>query len=581
MKTFPLFVTLFLFCCFLNAQNAPTGAFHPSEFQVNCKDYSVLPVRLPLLMAGSFAEIRPNHFHSGLDIKTDSKEGERVYAPNDGYVSRINISAWGGGKVLYITHPDGYRTVYMHLSQFCGAIGQFVHDYQYSNHTYAFDIELPKDSIRVSKGQLIALTGNTGGSAGPHLHYEIRLAENDQPINPLLFGLEYTDLIAPTIAGIKIYPASDNATIDGKSGTFTLLSKQLPLYDTLTVSGRFYTGIYTYDQHEPGSRNKNGIHRIELYIDDTLFYVYTIPTFVFDETRAINAIIDYPHYQRTREYYIISRHLRGDRNNFSTAYRNNGYIHFDDNKIHQIRYRAIDHKGNYAQQTLYLRSVPSQSTTDQANTPAITATGEPITYFKHFRLEREGFTASIRPYTVYENDMLSYRRTKDNLSVSDRHHINLVKHPLPPHQSFDIQMDIPQGIGSEELDKMTIVCINGKNVSALPTTVEGNKLCAQTRSFGAFAIRLDTVPPTLKAVNFSNNKTLKSNRITVKISDNLTGIVSYSCHINGEWQVAEHDGKTATLSVDARHLRKGTNRITFRLTDAAGNATEQTWKINR
>ena len=581
MKTFPLFTTLFLFCCFLNAQNAPTGAFHPSEFQVNGKDYSVLPVRLPLLMAGSFAEIRPNHFHSGLDIKTGGKEGERVYAPNDGYVSRINISAWGGGKVLYITHPDGYRTVYMHLSQFCGAIGQFVHDYQYSNHTYAFDIELPKDSIRVSKGQLIALTGNTGGSAGPHLHYEIRLAENDQPINPLLFGLEYTDLIAPTIAGIKIYPASNDATIDGKNGTFTLLSKQLPLYDTLTVSGRFYTGIYTYDQHEPGSRNKNGIHRIELYIDDTLFYVYTVPTFVFDETRAINAIIDYPHYQRTREYYIISRHLRGDRNNFSTAYRNNGYIHFDDNKIHQIRYRAIDHKGNYAQQTLYLRSVPSQPTTDQANTPAITATGEPITYFKHFRLEREGFTASIRPYTVYENDMLSYRRTKDNLSVSDRHHINLVKHPLPPHQSFDIQMDIPQGIDSKELDKMTIVCINGKNVSALPTTVEGNKLCAQTRSFGAFAIRLDTVPPTLKAVNFSNNKTLKSNHITVKISDNLTGIVSYSCHINGEWQVAEHDGKTATLNVDARHLRKGTNRITFRLTDAAGNATEQTWKINR
>ena len=436
MKAFPLLATLFLFCCILNAQNAPTGAFHPSKFQVNSKDYSVLPVRLPLLMAGSFAEIRPNHFHSGLDIKTGGKEGERVYAPNDGYVSRINISAWGGGKVLYITHPDGYRTVYMHLSQFCGAIGQFVHDYQYSNHTYAFDIELPKDSIRVSKGQLIALTGNTGGSAGPHLHYEIRLAENDQPINPLLFGLEYTDLIAPTIAGIKIYPASNDATIDGKNGTFTLLSKQLPLYDTLTVSGRFYTGIYTYDQHEPGSHNKNGIHRIELYIDDTLFYVYTVPTFVFDETRAINAIIDYPHYQRTREYYIISRHLRGDRNNFSTAYRNNGYIHFDDNKIHQIRYRAIDHKGNYAQQTLYLRSVPGQPTTDQANTPAITATGEPITYFKHFRLEREGFTASIRPYTVYENDMLSYRRTKDNLSVSDRHHINLVKHPLPPASSL-------------------------------------------------------------------------------------------------------------------------------------------------
>ncbi len=555
----------------------------PQTFQgkrINAPEcYTTLPLRLPVSMAGGFAEIRPNHFHSGLDLRTDGKEGERVYVPNDGYVSRINISAWGGGKVLYITHPDGYRTVYMHLSEFCGKIGQFVHDYQYANHLYAFDIELPKDSIRVSKGQLIALTGNTGGSAGPHLHYEIRLAENDQPINPLLFGLEYTDLIAPTIAGIKIYPANDNATIDGKNGTFTLLSKQLPLYDTLTVSGRFYTGIYTYDQHEPASRNKNGIHRIDIFVDDSLFYVYTVPTFVFDETRAVNAIIDYPHYQRTREYYIISRHLRGDRNNFSTAYRNNGYIHFDDNKIHQIRYRAIDHKGNYAQQTLYLRSIPDQPTTDQANTPAITATGEPITYFRRFRLNRENFSVDIRPYTVYENDQLSYHRSKDPLSLSDRHHINLVKHPLPPHQSFDVWLDIPQGISGEQLGKLTIVCINGKNVSALPTTIEEGRLRAPTRSFGGFAIRLDTVAPTIKPLNFTNGKTFRKNKITVKISDNLTGVVSFSCFINGEWQLAEHDGKTATLSVDARHLRKGQNSVSFRLTDAVGNTVEQSWKL--
>lgn len=543
--------------------------------------YTNMPIKLSLNLAGSFAEIRPNHFHSGLDIKTGGKEGERVYAPNDGYVSRINISAWGGGKVLYITHPDGYRTVYMHLSDFCGEIGKFVHDYQYANHIYAFDIELPKDSIRVSKGQLVALTGNTGGSGGPHLHYEIRLAENDQPINPLLFGLDYNDLIAPTIAGIKFYPASNSTTIEGKNETFTIRSNQMPLNDTLTVSGRFYTGIYTYDQHEPGSRNKNGIHRIELYVDDSLFYIYTVPTFVFDETRAINAIIDYPHYQRTREYYIITRHLRGDRNNFSTAYRDNGYIHFDDNNTHCIRYRAIDHKGNYAQQTLYLRAEPNQDTQNNTTPLAISATGEPITYFKHFRFNSEGFTVDIRPYTVYENDLLSYRRTKDNLSLCDRHHINLVKHPLPPHQSFDIQLDVPQGIDNSDLDKLTIVCINGKNVSALPTTIEGHRLCAQTRSFGAFAIRIDTIPPTIKAANFSNNKALKGSKITVKISDNLTGIVSYSCHINGEWHVAEHDGKTATLSVDAKHLRKGQNRVTFRVVDAVGNATEQTWKINR
>ena len=534
-------------------------------------------------MAGGFAEIRPNHFHSGLDLRTEGKEGEGVYAPNEGYVSRINISAWGGGKVLYITHPDGYRTVYMHLSEFCGKIGQFVHDYQYANHLYAFDIELPKDSIRVSKGQLVALTGNTGGSAGPHLHYEIRLAENDQPINPLLFGLPYDDLIAPTIAGIKIYPADNRTTIDGNSSTKTLTNKQLPMYDTITVDGRFYTGIYTYDQHENGSRNKNGVHRIELFVDDTLFYVYTVPTFVFDETRAINAIIDYQHYQRTREYYIITRHLRGDRNNFSTAYRNGGYISFDDNRTHILRYRVSDHKGNFSQQTIYIRSTVKQDTVAAFSNQQdkILASGEPISYFKHFWLIKEGFRADIKPYTVYENDRLAYSRTKDNLSLSDRHRINLVKYQLPPHQSFDVWLDIPQNIEEKMIDKLTVVCINGKNVSALPTKIEEKSLRAPTRSFGDFAIRIDTTAPTMTPVNFGGKKPFKSNKITLKIADNLTGVISYSCHINGEWQLAEHDGKTATLNVDARHLRKGQNSVTFRLTDAVGNTAEKTWKITK
>lgn len=540
-----------------------------------------MPIRLPLLMAGGFAEIRPNHFHSGLDIKTDGKEGERIYAPKEGYVSRINISAWGGGKVLYITHPDGYRTVYMHLSEYCGEIGKFVKDYQYSHHVYAFDIELPKDSIRVAKGQLVALSGNTGGSSGPHLHYEIRYAYNDQTINPLLFGLPYSDNIAPKIAGIKIYPAGDNATIEGKKETFTITPKQMPMYDTLTTSGRFYTGIYTYDQHETGSRNKNGIHRIELYVDDTLFHVYSVPTFLFEETRAINAIIDYPHYQRTREYYILTRHLRGDRNNFSIAYRDNGYIKFNDNKVHQLRYRVSDHKGNYAQQTLYIRAADSHDTKPTAANPTkkILASGEPITYFKRFRLEREGLSADIPPYTVYENDHIAYSRQKDPASVGDRHRITLIDNPLPPHQSFNVALDLPIDINDSVVSKLTIVCINGKNVSALPTTVKDGRLNVHSRSFGDFAIRIDTVPPTVKPVNFGNGKPFRASRITVKIADNLSGIVSYSCFINGEWQLAEHDGKTATLSVDASHLRKGQNRITFRLADAADNIVEQTWKI--
>lgn len=553
----------------------------------NTKRFATMPIQLPLSMAGGFAEIRPNHFHSGVDIRTGGKEGIMVYAPDDGYVSRINISAWGGGKVLYITHPNGYKTVYMHLSDFCGVIGRFVHDYQYSNHTFAFDIDLPKDSIPVKKGQLVALTGNTGGSAGPHLHYEIRLAENDQTINPLYFNLPYSDPVAPTIAGIKIYPSDKHSTINGKNQEikiFPVNKKNRTTNDTTLVSGPFYVGIYTYDQMELGARNKNGVDKIELFVDGTLFHRYHVPTFMFEETRAINAIIDYPQYQRTREYYIVTRHLRGNRNNFCMAFKNNGYIVFDDNNTHRLEYRVSDHKGNTTRHSFFVRSSNPTSATQHSisdnDEPSILQTdGEPITYFKRFRMQRPGFSTDIKPYTVYENDMLIYRCSQDPARLSQQHHLSLKRHQLPPHQSFDVAISAPSSLPDNLTDKLTIVCINGKNISALPTRHDGMLLRASSRSFGAFAVRLDTVPPTVKPVNFTEGKPLKGSKITVKITDNLTGIVSYSCYIDGQWQLAEHDGKTSTLNVDSALLHKGRNKVTFRLADAVGNTVEQSWTI--
>ena len=582
-------ISLFILTLNAFAAQAQIGTTSTKNLYFTGTPYNISPIRLPVSLAGGFAEIRPNHFHSGLDLRTDGKEGERVYAPADGYVSRINISAWGGGKVLYITHPDGYRTVYMHLSAFCGEIGKFVHNYQYSNHIYAFDIELPKDSIRVKKGQLVALTGNTGGSAGPHLHYEIRYAENDQTINPLYFGLPYNDPVAPTIAGIKLYPADPNTTINGKNYELKVFpaaksKKNNAKNDTIIIAGRFYCGIYTYDQMEVGARNKNGIDKIELLVDGEIVHRYTVPTFMFEETRAINAIIDYPQYQRNREYYIVSRHLRGDRNNFSTSYPNsiseNGYITFTDNKTHRLEYRVSDHKNNVTCHKFYVRNDTSLLLPCYNNpTESITPGGEPIIYYKRFKMQKEGFDIDIQPYTIYENNTLTYNCTKSSTALSPIHRIALKRNPLPPHQAFIVRLEIPKNIADSIINKMTIVCINGKNTSALATKHEGQMLTAPTRSFGGFAIHIDTIAPTIKPINFSDKKMFNGNLLTVKIADNLTGVVSYDCYINGEWQLAEHDGKTATLNVSTETLRRGTNRITFRLTDAVGNINEQTWNI--
>lgn len=550
-------------------------------------DYFKHPLLLPVSLAGDFAEIRPNHFHSGLDLRTDGKTGQKVYAPADGYVSRINISAWGGGKVLYITHPNGYKTVYMHLDAFCGEIGKFVHDYQYSHHVFAFDINLPKDSIKVKQGQVVALTGNTGGSSGPHLHYDIRYAENDQAINPLYFGIRYTDPVAPTIVGIKIYPATSTTIINGSSKELNIDDAKVTVkngkkkttrrIDTIEVAGRFYTGIYAYDQMEAGS-NKNGVEKIELFVDGQLFYRYQVPTFMFEETRAINAIIDYPQYQRNRQYYILTRHLRGNRNHWSQPYRDNGYLLFDDSRTHRLEYRVSDYKGNTTTRTFFVRGTASPA--DNKDTLRnLELQGDPIIYYKPFTITREGFQASLDAYTVYENDEVVYSKETDAARLSPLHRITLKRHPLPPHQGFTVRLPIPPQVKPSLIEKLAIVCINGKNVSACTTRRDGDMLTAVSRSFGGFAIRLDTVAPTVKAVNFSDGKSLKGTTLTVKIGDNLTGVVSYHCHINGEWVLAEHDGKTATLTASAATMVKGRNTVTFTAADAVGNTTELTCTV--
>lgn len=601
LKRLILILTFTLLYCSIAAQRDvdtpyPTHGdrtLEPSTYPPTLNSrLATMPVQLPLSMAGGFAEIRPNHFHSGIDIRTNGEEGIKVYSPDDGYVSRINISAWGGGKVLYIDHPSGYRTVYMHLSEFSGKIGRYVRNYQYAHHTFAFDITLPKDSIRVRRGDLVALTGNTGGSYGPHLHYEIRLAENDQTFNPLHFGLPYSDPLAPTIAGIKLYPASENSTINDKKSEAKIYPLLTPAKkkgnktitkgsnsQVINVGGRFYCGIYTHDRQDPTTHNKNSIEKIELFVDGELFFRYHVPTFLFEETRAINAIIDYQQYQRNGEYYIVTRHLRGNQNNFCTAYRDNGYLEFHDGDIHRLEYRVYDHKGNSTSKSFQVKAVqPDTSTVSHSG--FLIPKGTPIAYFKRCSVVEEGFVATLEPYTVYENDELLYSKTTDAGGLSPLHRITLRNHPLPPHQAFSVGLPVPETVPAELRDKLTIVCVNGKKTSACPTKRRDNLLRTTTKSFGGFAVRLDTVPPKVTPVNFANGRRVDSEFFSVKISDNLSGVSTYSCTVNGQWELAEHDGKSSTLNVSSKVLKKGQNTVTFRLTDAVGNVREESYIIN-
>lgn len=558
--------------------------FSVSAQQVYPTDYFDWPLRLPVSLSASFGEIRPNHFHSGLDLRIGGKIGEPVYAPADGYVSRINVSPWGGGKVLYITHSNGYRTVYMHLNDFCGEIGRWVRNYQYSHRTFQFDVELGDDTIHVTRGQLIAHAGNTGGSGGPHLHYEIRYAHNDQPINPLYFGVNYSDAIPPTIRNVKVYPADALSTVEGRHAAVALKEtkrgkKPVTIrHDTVRVEGRCYVGIYATDVSEP-STGKNGVERIELFVDDKLFYTYSVPTFLFEDTRVVNSLIDYSEYQRSREYYLLTRQLRGPQNTQSKAQSDGGILNFPDGGLHKLRYVVRDYKGNKAEQVFFIRATRGE-TEETASTDFVEnvdVVGEPITYYKKWQFVRPGFYVNMDENTVYDNDYVTYACGQRSGYLSPTHSLMLQRHPLPPHKSFKVFIAEPPC--AEVLkSKMVVVCIEGKRRTACATRRIDGWLEATTRAFGTFAVTLDTVAPQLKPLNFTSGKAFVGTELRSKLTDDLSGLQAYHCFVNGQWVLSEYDGKTTTLTTDVRAaLEKGRNEVRYEVYDVVGNRKE--WKF--
>lgn len=554
---------------------------NPSEMP---QDYFIHPVKLPLSLSATFGEIRSNHFHGGLDIRVGGKIGEPVYAAADGYVSRIKITPYGGGKHIYITHPNGLRTVYMHLNDYCGDLKTFVRDYQYKHRVFAFDIDLPPDSIPVSQGQLIAHAGNTGSSGGPHLHYEIRYADNDQPINPLYFGIEYNDPLPPTIVNIKLYPADTTTLIDGKSEEWVATSRRRQgkryisvTLDSATVQGRFYTGIYTYDMSEKSGRH-NGVERIELYVDGELFSTYSVPTYIYEETRSINTHIDYPQYLKNKEYYILSRVLPGVRYPKTITVRGDGYLCFYDNAHHTLEYRVYDYKGNVAKRTLSLRSVMPQAGPVATHTSAIPDNLK-VSYLKPYRLDTLAFRASLSSRTLYADDYFDFKRWNKNGYIGPVFSFKPHNNPYPPAQTYTIAIRIPASLQVPR-NKLTIAMV-GKNPSACETRHNSGWLEADVRAFGAYSIVADTVSPTVKPLNFKSGMVFTGNELKIKITDDLSGINTYNCYINNRWVLAEYDPKVASIIINAKSLKKGANEFTVKITDAVGNLTEETYNINR
>lgn len=560
------------------------------------KNQFITPINRQLNISGNFAEPRANHFHSGIDLRIGEREGERVYSPEEGEVSRIKIQAYGGGKNLYIIHTNGYTTVYMHLQKFSDKIEKYVKDYQYEKKTYEFDIQIPKGKLKLKKGELIAYAGNTGSSGGPHLHYEIRDTKTENIINPQHFGLEIKDTIAPNIISLLISPEGEYSRVEGihEKQTYKIIKpdtlapktliqlpnskKQIKQFDTINVTNQVSLGIIAFDKSE-NSTSRNGIYSYNLNIDDNLFWQFKIDEFSFSSSRYVNACIDYEIYSKTSERYLITKKLPN--NQFQNFYNceDGGIITMEPNKIKKIEYQLQDFKQNTTTFTFYLRYAPSFPSS--LHSPQQTPT-HIFQWDKDNKIEDDQIQIIVPKNSLYDNIPINYSKQIDNQTLVP---IFQILSPSPLHNNMTLQIQIPNHIkdNSKLTKKLVVASLEGKYTISIGGKVEGDKIIAQTKNFGTYTLKIDTIAPTITPKNFKTNKSIKPQQktLTLTIRDNLSSVAKYNAYINNKWVLMEYDGKNSTLiyNIDPEELNQKTNTLRVEIEDKVGNKKQEIYKI--
>ncbi len=540
----------------------------------DCSNF-LAPINIPLSSSGHFGELRSNHFHSGIDLRTNSTTGHAVICPVDGEVSRIKVQVYGGGKNLYIDHTNGATTVYMHLENYYGKIDKYVKQHQYKIKSYAFDLYLPKGSLKLKKGDTIALSGNTGSSGGPHLHYEIRNTATQETINPVTKGLKLQDNISPKLYSLRIVPNNETSSINGKNQEIFIEGNKLK-NDTINAEGEFYICFEAYDRSQ-GSTEKNGVYDSKVYLDNKMIFQYNNKSFSFSESRYINSIIDYAYYKKKGKRMLKTKQLPNGR--FSNVkYADKGIVSIKDGKLRKISIVLTDEKKNQSTYTFYLKSDNTKlaSTTNNKNTKGL----KHISYanggsFLTNDLSQISFPANA----LYENIDIAYSYSQGKYSCIHKIGTNTIA----LHKKFTMKLRYNKELNPYK-NKALIVRIDSKGgKTSIGGKAEGDFVTASTYDLGTYTVEIDTIAPKITAKNFKEGQKLNPNQkfIQIKVTDNLAGINTVNAYLNDKWHLMEYDGKSSTIFCPVSELPKGKSSLKVVAIDEKHNKTTKVFTILR
>ena len=557
------------------------GPYHPAAVVVAAApaegsyptDYFRSPVNAPIRLTGTFGELRPDHFHAGIDIDSQTGGvGQPVVAAADGYVDHIKVQSGGYGNALYIRHPNGFTTLYGHLDRFSPAIQQYVRQHQYKRERFEVDLHPPNSMFPVKKGQEVAKLGNTGGSSGPHLHFEIRNSTTGKVLNPLLFGLPVADKMAPDIRDMKVYFLNERREVQ--------ISKAFPIMrrpnGTLGVLGdtvrlaawRVGFGVKVYDR-SAGYRNDNGIFALRLYANDQLAFQWKMDELDFDESRYLNAHVDYPVRQQYGAWFHRCFVLPGDYLENYTPTESFGAIALSKDQAVKVTVQAADAAGNLTDVTFWaLRADPVD--------PIVGPTYQyEFPFDQDNRLAVDGFEMVLPKGALYENLPFQYKTTPDESQgvYSPLHHLQDAR--TPAQRYFEIAMR-PQDLPLELYSKACIVrCGDGRPVGC-GGTWRGDMLVTKVREFGDYCVMTDTVAPRIIPIVFSADMRRKS-ILSFRIRDNF-GVggsadgLSYRGTVDGKWILFEYDRKSARLKYTFDgHVGPGMHTLVLTVKDDRGN----------
>lgn len=547
-------------------------------------NYFASPLQIGLDVTGSFAEIRSNHFHSGIDFKTQKREGVPLLAVADGYISRIKVSPVGFGNALYIDHPNGFTSVYGHLQKYNNTISTYLFNKQYEKRSFAVDLfpARDQDTLWVRKGDIIGYSGNSGTSFGAHLHFEIRNTATERILNPFLFGLTNNDFYYPYFDLLKVYPMNDQSSIGRSAESVQYDVREtgpgqyrLSRTDTLSLWGNFAFGVQAFD-YMYSREDRNGFYGIRMKLDNNLFFSMQCDSFAFDETKYINACIDYSANYKTGQRILRSNKLPGNAMSFFKTFNENGIVTLTDGKSHVLSVEVYDYKGNTSRLVVPLVSrKPDQIVSVAGYMDADTTCY--IHWNKDAWLKYKGLQLTIPTGSLYDDAELTLRIDPPASGLySPRYKIHTPETPL--QKKITVSIDAAK-VPPAYTDKALIVSINPK--SAKRSSVGGKytdgKISAEAGEFGVFAVAVDTTRPSIRMIQ---QKATQAGSLRFTVSDNLAGIADYYGEVNGKWALVEWDPKNRLMIYRFDNLlQQGTNTFKLEVKDAVGNTAIYTTSI--